>query len=236
MGAANYRALRRAGQTAFPLPALLPEALDISIPSREQGRPISCRLVFPSTRTTEDERSSCSGVVLHIHGGGWVLGDEQSADALLLVYADAADCAVLSVGYRLAPEDPWPRGVEDCVDIAEWLCRFAEKEYGGPLRFLGGEVRTIPFHLLPSPLPSHSSQSASSPTPLFYPKTPKTIFTNPLTHTSSPSQQAPTSLSSSRCTSSNTTPPSLSQHSSCTSESSTWASCPRCAFMRKTSS
>jgi acetyl esterase/lipase len=44
------------------------------------------------------------------------LGDEKSSDALLSLYADAGDVAVISVGYRLAPEHPFPRGPEDCYD------------------------------------------------------------------------------------------------------------------------
>lgn len=47
----------------------------------------------------------------------------------------------MSVGYRLAPEDPFPKGPEDCFDAAEYLVKNSETEYGGPLRFIGGEVR-----------------------------------------------------------------------------------------------
>jgi acetyl esterase/lipase len=116
-------------------------ALDIEVPSREAGRTIPCRLVYPSVRKTAEERKGCKGTVLHIHGGGWVLGDHQSTDNLLLHYADAGDLAVLSVGYRLAPEDPFPKGPEDCLDVGDYLVSNSDKEYGGPLRFIGGEVR-----------------------------------------------------------------------------------------------
>jgi len=56
------------------------------------------------------------------------------------LYADTGDLAVLSVGYRLAPEEPFPNGPNDCIDVAEYLFRNSEKEYGGALRFIGGEV------------------------------------------------------------------------------------------------
>lgn len=46
-----------------------------------------------------------------------MLGDEKSHDGLLQRYADDGDCVALSVGYRLAPENPWPMGVQDCVDV-----------------------------------------------------------------------------------------------------------------------
>jgi len=56
------------------------------------------------------------------------------------MYADSGDLAVLSVGYRLAPMHPYPAGPEDCIDIGEYLVKNSEREYGGPLRFIGGEV------------------------------------------------------------------------------------------------
>jgi len=133
--------MRVTGATPLPAPNVLDSALDIELPSRDDGRTIPCRLVYPTARKTTEERKSCKGSVLHIHGGGWVLGDYQSADLLLQHYADAGDLAVLSVGYRLAPEDPFPKGPEDCIDLGEYLAKNSEKEYGGPLRFIGGEVR-----------------------------------------------------------------------------------------------
>ncbi|KAG0652327.1 Carboxylesterase [Hyphodiscus hymeniophilus] len=139
VGAAKYRQMRLSGETPLPAPKLLPEALDINLPSRESGRDIICRLVYPPSRKTPEERQKCRGTVLHIHGGGWVLGDHASHDNLLQLYANAGDLAVISVGYRLAPEDPFPKGPQDCIDVAEYLVQNSEKEYGGPLKFIGGE-------------------------------------------------------------------------------------------------
>lgn len=73
------------------------------------------------------------------------MGDERSQDALLQTFADAGDLAVVSVGYRLAPEDPFPKAPEDCMDAAEYLVKTSEREYGGPLEFIGGEVRLDHF-------------------------------------------------------------------------------------------
>lgn len=66
---------------------------------------------------------------------------ESTSDVLLKFYADTSGCAVVSAGYRLAPEFPFPAGPEDCADVAEWLVENCEREYGGALRFIGGEVR-----------------------------------------------------------------------------------------------
>ena len=101
--------------------------------------------MYPTSRTTEEDRKKCKGSILHIHGGGWTLGDERSQDEFLQFYADAGDLAVISVGYRLAPEDPFPKGPEDCMDVGEYLVKNSEQNYGGPLRFIGGEVRLNHF-------------------------------------------------------------------------------------------
>ncbi len=54
--------------------------------------------------------------------------------------ADHGQLTAVSVGYRLAPEDPFPAGPEDCYDAAEWLVDNAKEKYGNELMFTGGEV------------------------------------------------------------------------------------------------
>jgi acetyl esterase/lipase len=127
--------MRWNGETAIPRPTVLPQGMNITLPSRESGRSIPCRVFHPG------ENKKVKGALMHIHGGGWVLMDEKSTDSLLAHYADAGDLVVISVGYRLAPEDPFPKGPEDCFDVAGYLVQNAEKDYGAPLRFIGGEVR-----------------------------------------------------------------------------------------------
>lgn len=65
----------------------------------------------------------------------------KSQDPYLKYMADNFHCTVFSVGYRLAPEDPWPAGAEDCYDAAEWLIKNGKEKFGGELMFTGGEVR-----------------------------------------------------------------------------------------------
>jgi acetyl esterase/lipase len=122
------------GKTVFPPAKLLEQAKTISLPSRDPNRQIPCRLVYPAS-----ERGA-TGVMMHVHGGGWVLMSHLSSDVLLQEYANASDCAVISVGYRLAPEHPFPAAPEDCIDCAEFLIEHAVQEYGGPMKFIGGEV------------------------------------------------------------------------------------------------
>ena len=66
-----------------------------------------------------------------------------SQDPLLKTMANGGPFIVVSVGYRLAPEDPFPKGPEDCYDAAEWLVDHAEEEFGVPLKSISGEVPGI---------------------------------------------------------------------------------------------
>lgn len=55
--------------------------------------------------------------ILFIHGGGWVAGNEDSLDYLCTHLCDGLNVDVTSVGYRLAPEHPFPAGLHDCEDV-----------------------------------------------------------------------------------------------------------------------
>lgn len=61
------------------------------------------------------------GVVLDIHGGGWVIGNAQMDDDLNLGMVNACDVAVVSVDYRLAVDTPIEGLLEDCLVAARWL-------------------------------------------------------------------------------------------------------------------
>ncbi|MDQ0741340.1 alpha/beta hydrolase [Pseudomonas sp. W4I3] len=61
------------------------------------------------------------GVVLDIHGGGWVIGNAQMNDDLNLGMVRACDVAVVSVDYRLAVSTPVEGLLEDCLAAARWL-------------------------------------------------------------------------------------------------------------------
>lgn len=99
---------------------------------------------------------------MHMHGGGWVLGDETSSGLYLQMLAESCGLLCISVGYCLAPEEPFPAAPNDCY-IAEWLIDNARMEYGSPLTFIAGEssgpnlaVSTV-LHLLNSPTTRFSS-------------------------------------------------------------------------------
>jgi acetyl esterase len=79
------------------------------------------------------------GVYLHIHGGGFVMGVAAMGDASNADIAKNRHLAVVSVDYRLAPEHPFPAGLDDCETIARWVVENAEKEFGSARLLIGGE-------------------------------------------------------------------------------------------------
>jgi acetyl esterase len=64
-------------------------------------------------------------LLVFLHGGGWMFGDLDTHDAMHRIIAARAGCAVLGVGYRLAPEHPFPAGLNDCVAALAWARREA---------------------------------------------------------------------------------------------------------------
>ncbi|HOH70175.1 MAG TPA: alpha/beta hydrolase [Sedimentibacter sp.] len=58
-------------------------------------------------------------VLLFFHGGGWVTGNIDSYNKVCINMARLTDCKVVSVDYRLAPENPFPAGLEDCYNAAK---------------------------------------------------------------------------------------------------------------------
>lgn len=62
-------------------------------------------------------------VLVWAHGGGWIHGDLDTADGVARALATRADCAVLSIDYRLAPEHPFPAGFDDAWSAITWARR-----------------------------------------------------------------------------------------------------------------
>ena len=60
-------------------------------------------------------------VIVYFHGGGWVIGDIETHDALCAEIARVSGMTVVNVDYRLAPEHPFPAATEDCLAAMQWL-------------------------------------------------------------------------------------------------------------------
>jgi len=79
-------------------------------------------------------------LLVFLHGGGWMLGDLETHDAMHRHLANRAGCAVLAVAYRLAPEHPFPAGLDDASTAWAWARREASALGCDPARIaLGGE-------------------------------------------------------------------------------------------------
>lgn len=68
-------------------------------------------------------RETISGTIIFIHGGGFVVGSLDSHDAMCRSLALASGMRVVAVGYRLAPEAPFPAALEDCSEALAWADR-----------------------------------------------------------------------------------------------------------------
>jgi acetyl esterase len=66
-----------------------------------------------------------AATVLWIHGGGWVICDLDSHDAMCRLLAVESGCEVIALDYRRAPEHPFPAPLEDCWDALRWVAREA---------------------------------------------------------------------------------------------------------------
>jgi acetyl esterase len=86
---------------------------DIRIPL--EGRSLGARIYRPKAA------SGPLPLIVYFHGGGWVVGDLDTHDALVASLALASQCAVASVDYRLAPEHPFPAPCDDALDALIWL-------------------------------------------------------------------------------------------------------------------
>src|SRR5579864_1430261 len=130
VGAVASRKLRREGKGIFPSPVFLDEAKDIELPGR--GGPIPVRVIRPAGKA--------AGIYLHIHGGGWCLGAHDMQDVRLKTMADQTGLCAASIGYRLAPEHPYPAGADDCEDAVLQLLQRGPELLDAPARFaIGGE-------------------------------------------------------------------------------------------------
>jgi acetyl esterase len=89
---------------------------DLAVPTRD-GATIRARLYQP----VEPSWAQPAPALVYYHGGGFTVGSVDTHDALCRMFARDAQCAVLSVDYRLAPEHKFPMAVDDAFDALSWL-------------------------------------------------------------------------------------------------------------------
>lgn len=125
---ADLRDAYTRGLLGLPSSPRSPRAREITIAG--PGGPLDLRILEPK---------DVQGVYFHIHGGGWMVGSNDTWDDQLELFGRDAGMASISVNYRLAPEHVFPAAIEDCVAVALWLIDHAESEFGTSWLAIGGE-------------------------------------------------------------------------------------------------
>ena len=116
------------GELGLPASPKSPRARTMTIDG--PAGPIALRIFVPD---------QVRGVYLHVHGGGWIVGSNDTWDEQLEYFGHEAGMVAVSLDYRLAPEHPAPAAIEDCVAVASWLIDHAVREFGTSWLSIGGE-------------------------------------------------------------------------------------------------
>ncbi len=117
---------------------------DLTLPG--PGGPIPARLYIP-------KGNGPFPCLVYFHGGGWVLGSIDAHDGFSRLVTNRGNCAVLCVGYRLAPEDPFPAAVEDAYAASAWISLHGASLDIDPTRIAvggdsaGGTLATVTCYL-----------------------------------------------------------------------------------------
>ena len=93
------------------------------IEARRGSPPIRVRMYEKKNRESDGQGNTA---LVFFHGGGFVVGDLETEHLRCLEIADETGILVVSVDYRLAPESPFPLGLNDCYDATMWLMENAE--------------------------------------------------------------------------------------------------------------
>ena len=110
----DYQWVRKVQKLFSNAPAARFRTLDDKIYLADNNHEIPVRIFYPKKKRHE-------GPVLYVHGGGWVIGDIETYTRACVNIADHLGRVVYSVDYRLAPEYPYPAGLNDVLRVAEVL-------------------------------------------------------------------------------------------------------------------
>lgn len=123
LGAAVEVLLKKLGRPTAP--QRVDKVVSFSVEGAEG--PLPARVYTPSGKEPLP-------VLVYFHGGGWVLGGIEQYDASARALANSAGCIVVSVGYRQAPEHPYPAAVKDAYAAFNDVVKEAKALGGDPRR------------------------------------------------------------------------------------------------------
>jgi acetyl esterase/lipase len=110
----DYEKVRRFQRQLIAPRSAPPRAVDYEVASEYGDHHIPVRVFHPRQQLRDE-------VLLFFHGGGWVIGDVDTYTPTCIRMADLTGCVVIAVDYRLAPEHPFPAGLQDCYQVAKQL-------------------------------------------------------------------------------------------------------------------
>lgn len=131
-GPVSRERARNVRSLLYPKPKLPTGRVERSSIAGPNG-PITIETIWPA-------EGEPLGTLVYYHGGGWIIGDIDSHQAHTIRFANRARVVVVNVDYRLAPEHPFPQGVDDAIAAAQWAAANLAKLGGGakPLA-IGGD-------------------------------------------------------------------------------------------------
>jgi acetyl esterase len=136
-------------------PANLASTEDITVPGASGDLP--ARVYRPHGEGT-------TATILFIHGGGFVVGDIDAYDLQARTLAEKSGATVIATDYRLAPEDPYPAGVDDAISVAHWTLANVDTLGGDPSNVVvagdsaGGNFAAVVAQELRNESPGFSGQ------------------------------------------------------------------------------
>jgi acetyl esterase len=119
IGVRAARVLYRMRRELEPPPAPVASVSDMRAPG--PGGFIALRVYRPLGAKADTQLPA----LIYFHGGGWVLGDLDTHDGICRELANLAECCVVAVDYRLAPEHKFPAAVDDALAMTRWIAQHA---------------------------------------------------------------------------------------------------------------
>jgi acetyl esterase len=102
----------------FGSPQAVARVEDREIPG--PAGPLAVRIYIPS-------HEASLPALVYFHGGGWVIGNLNTHDAVCRALSNSARCLTVAVDYRLAPEHRFPAALEDCYAATSWVATNAQR-------------------------------------------------------------------------------------------------------------
>jgi len=133
--------VQKVKMNTFEAPDLLGEKEEIlKTIFRKDASRVKIRILSPNAWDVKSQKSNpkkqndTSGVVIHVHGGGFVGMSSSSHRNYLYRWAKALNMTIFSIDYRLAPQSPYPEGLDDVWQAYNWLVNYSETILGIPIK------------------------------------------------------------------------------------------------------